>query len=80
MRLLPGVRHEEPMKIADLVKKKNAKVRVRVPAPRREAIGGAEVVGRITGMSREGMVLWVSVKIPRRGEFLFRPQDLTLLG
>jgi hypothetical protein len=31
-------------------------------------------------MTREGMVLWVSVKIPRRGEFLFRPQDLTLLG
>lgn len=65
------------MKIADLVKKKNTKVNVRVPATQQDKLGetiGGTVVGLVPG----GTVTMVKVKVPRRGEFTFRPQDLTL--
>lgn len=68
------------MKIADLLSKNNAKVSVRVPAPRRKEVGAAEVVGRIRSVRREGTVLRVLVDVDNKGgSFLFRPQDLTLV-
>jgi copper homeostasis protein CutC len=67
------------MKIAELLSKKNAKVNVRVPAPRRKEVGGAaELTGRIREIRRKGTVLQVLVSVPRKGDFVFRPQDLTL--
>jgi uncharacterized membrane protein len=67
------------MKIAELLSKKNARVSVRVPTPRHAEVGAAEVVGTICDVQRQGTVLRVRVKVPRRGYFLFRPQDLTLV-
>jgi hypothetical protein len=67
------------MRLSDLLKKKNQKVVVRVPAKRQEEFGGAEVRGTVTGVvPGGGSVTWVEVKISRRGTFQFRPQDLTL--
>lgn len=64
------------MKVADLVKKKNQRVTVRVPARLKEKLGD-EVSGTIVRVKAGGSVASVVVKVARRGEFTFRPQDLT---
>lgn len=64
------------MKVADLMKKKNLKVNVRVPAPQ-QAQFGETTQGVVQGVVPSGAVTWVEVKIPRRGVHRFRPQDLT---
>ena len=69
------------MRIADLIKKKNQKVRVRVPAKLVEKFG-AEAKGTVSRIVKQGGVAMVEVKITHRkpamrGVQLFRPQDLT---
>lgn len=65
------------MKIAELMnsKKKNPRVRVRVPAKLQEKLGN-EVVGAVQGFDKKGRITWVQVKVARKGVFRFRPQDL----
>lgn len=65
------------MKIADLVKKKNQRVRIRVPVHLQDKLG-TEATGRVTGLTKRGNITWVNVKVNRRKTpFKFRPQDLT---
>lgn len=63
------------MKIADLVKRKNQRVTVRVPAKLQQELG-SEVKGRVQGLKKKGNITWVEVKVSRRGIYQFRPQDL----
>ena len=63
------------MKIADLVKKKQAKVKVRVPTHLRETLG-TKAKGTVRGIELEGGITWVRVAIGK-GSHLFRPQDLS---
>jgi hypothetical protein len=63
------------MRIADLTKKKNAKVTVRVPAKLQDQLG-TTTLGTVEGVSMAGNITWVKVKVPRKGSFKFRPQDL----
>lgn len=66
------------MKVSDLVKKKNAKVSVRVPVAMQKQHGLKEVVsGKIAGVRTEGRVARVTVAV-RGKNFEFRPQDLSL--
>lgn len=65
------------MRVADIVSKKNAAVSVRVPAQHREQLGET-VDGRVLGLTRAGRTVMVRVKVSRRGEWLFRPQDISL--
>ena len=63
------------MKISDLMEKKNRRVKVRVPTKLQDKLG-AQVSGTVIGFRPKGKVTWVRVKLARKGEFLFRPQDL----
>lgn len=66
------------MKVADLVKKKNAKVSVRVPVSMQKEHKLKETIsGRISGVRTEGRVARVQVTV-RGKEYEFRPQDLSL--
>jgi hypothetical protein len=66
------------MKVSDLVKKKNAKVSVRVPVAMQKEHGLKETVsGKIGGVRTEGRVARVAVLV-RGKSFEFRPQDLSL--
>ncbi len=66
------------MKVSELVKKKNAKVSVRVPVAMQKEYGLKESVsGKIEGVRTEGRVARVSVGV-RGKSYEFRPQDLTL--
>lgn len=68
------------MKIAELVKSKNAKVRVTVPSRLQQTLGDT-IEGTVVGLVPKGSsVTLVKVKVPRRGDHLFRPQDLTLVS
>lgn len=65
------------MKIADLVKKKKQRVMVRVPTKLREKLGD-ETKGTVLGLVRKSKnIILVEVKVPYRGTYKFRPQDLT---
>lgn len=64
------------MKIADLMKRKNQRVIVRVPAKLQEQLG-AEVKGTVQGLKKANGTTKVKVRVGRKGEFDFRPQDLT---
>lgn len=64
------------MRIADLMQKKNQRVKVRVPA-KLQAKLGTEATGRVEGLRKKGKITWVKVKIARRGVHEFRPQDLS---
>lgn len=64
------------MKVVDLTKRKNQKVTVRVPANRR-ATFGETAKGVVEGIEPRGGVVWVRVRVPRKGVHRFRPQDLT---
>lgn len=64
------------MKIADLVKKKQQPVTVRVPTKLHGKLG-VEVQGKVIGLVKTGKnVTMVEVKVPYRGTFKFRPQDI----
>ena len=66
------------MKVSDLIKKKSAKVTVRVPVAMQKEHGLKETVsGKIDGIRTEGRVARVSVAV-RGKSFEFRPQDLSL--
>ena len=66
------------MKVSELVKKKNAKVTVRVPVAMQKEHGLKEVIsGKIEGIRTEGRVARVTVGV-RGKSFEFRPQDLSL--
>lgn len=65
------------MQIADLMKKKKQRVKVRVPSSMRAELGDT-VTGTVQKLFRRGSIAWVRVKIPRKGEHDFRPQDLSL--
>lgn len=66
------------MKVAELVKKKNAKVSVRVPVAMQKEHGLKDTVsGRIEGVRTEGRVARVTVGV-RGKKYEFRPQDLSL--
>jgi hypothetical protein len=66
------------MQIAELTKKKNAKVDIRVPAPLQAQLG-ATATGTVQGLKKTGpRSTKVIVKVGRKGDFEFRPQDLTL--
>lgn len=64
------------MKIADLMRKKNQRVMVRVPTRLQDQLG-YEVKGTVQGLSKQNGMTKVKVKVGRKGEFDFRPQDLT---
>jgi hypothetical protein len=65
------------MRIADLIKKKNIRVRVRVPAKLQGKLG-SEVDGIVLGVEMKKGITWVRVKLLKgRGEHDFRPQDLS---
>ncbi len=69
------------MRIADLIKRKNQKVTIRVPAKLVERFG-AEAKGTVNRIVKQGGVAMVEVKVTNkkrslRGVQLFRPQDLT---
>jgi hypothetical protein len=69
---------EVAMQIAKLTEKKSQRVKVRVPA---RLVGklGTLAIGTVQRLHRSGpRSTKVVVKIPRRGEFEFRPQDLSL--
>jgi hypothetical protein len=63
------------MRIADLVKKKQLLVRVRVPTHLRETLG-AKTKGVVRGIEPDGGIAWVRVVIGKTSH-LFRPQDLS---
>jgi len=66
------------MRVAELLKKKNAKVTVRVPvAMQKEKSLGETVSGKITGIRMYSRVVRVQVTV-RGKELEFRPQDLSL--
>jgi len=66
------------MKVAELIKKKSARVSVRVPVAVQKKYGLKEIVsGKVVGVRTEGRVARVSVEV-RGKKFEFRPQDLTL--
>ncbi len=66
------------MKVSELIKKKSAKVSVRVPVAMQKKYGLKETVsGKIDGIRTEGRVARVSVAV-RGKKFEFRPQDLSL--
>lgn len=66
------------MKVSELVKKKNAKVSVRVPVAAQKEYGLKETVsGKVVGVRTEGRVARVEVEV-RGKKYEFRPQDLTL--
>lgn len=66
------------MKVSDLVKKKNAKVTVRVPVAMQKEHNLKETVsGKISGIRTDGRVARVMVTVRGRG-YEFRPQDLSV--
>lgn len=65
------------MQIADLMRKKRQRVKVRVPSSLREELGDS-VTGTVVKLFRRGSIAWVLVKVPRKGQHEFRPQDLSL--
>jgi hypothetical protein len=66
------------MKVSELIKKKSAKVTVRVPVAMQKEHGLKETVsGKIDGIRTEGRVARVTVVV-RGKSFEFRPQDLSL--
>jgi hypothetical protein len=66
------------MKVSELVKKKNAKVSVRVPVAMQKKYKLKETVsGKVGGVRTEGRVARVSVLVGGKS-FEFRPQDLVL--
>lgn len=67
------------MKVSDLmIKKRHAKVSVRVPVAMQKEHGLKETVsGKIDGIRTEGRVARVTVLV-RGKAFEFRPQDITL--
>jgi len=67
------------MKVADIMAKKNARVNVRVPVHMQEKLGES-VTGRVVRCRRQGRTVFVVVKVARKGEHSFRPQDLTLVA
>lgn len=64
------------MKIAELVRRKRQRVTVRVPAKLQGELGASELKGTVIGIVYRGSITWVKVKLARKGEHLFRPQDL----
>jgi hypothetical protein len=67
------------MRLADLLKKKNAKVSVRVPASLQKSAGLKEsVAGKITGVRTEGRVARIQVTLKNGKIYEFRPQDLSV--
>jgi hypothetical protein len=67
------------MRLADLLKKKNAKINVRVPAYLQKSAGLKEsVTGKITGIRTEGRVARIQVTLKNGKIYEFRPQDLSL--
>ncbi|RLB42429.1 MAG: hypothetical protein DRH30_04865 [Deltaproteobacteria bacterium] len=65
------------MQIADLMKKKRQRVKVRVPASLQDKLGAA-ASGTVVRLFRRGSIAWVLVKVKGSGEHEFRPQDLSL--
>jgi len=65
------------MRVWELVEKKRQKVKIRVPAHLRDALG-ATAEGTVVGISPGGSVTMVRVKVVGSGEFHFRPQDVRL--
>lgn len=66
------------MKVSELIKKKHAKVEVRVPVAMQKKHGLKESVsGKIEGVRTEGRVARISVAV-RGKKYEFRPQDLSL--
>lgn len=69
---------EKNMKVSELIKKKNARVSVRVPAAMQKKHGLKDtVVGKISGVRTDGRVARISVDV-RGKKFEFRPQDLSV--
>jgi hypothetical protein len=64
------------MKIAELIRKRKQRVTVRVPAKLQSQLGAPVLKGTVMGIVKKGSVTWVKVKIARKGEHMFRPQDL----
>jgi hypothetical protein len=66
------------MKVSELIKKKNAKVSVRVPVAMQKKHGLKESVsGTISGVRTEGRIARIAVAVKGK-KFEFRPQDLSL--
>lgn len=65
----------QPVKIADLVSKPNAKVKIRVPSELRATLG-EKARGIVRKVTPKGSVTWVQVKVGAR-LYDFRPQDLS---
>lgn len=63
------------MKIADLISKPNARVKIRVPAELRDTLG-KKARGVVRSVTPLGSVTWVKVKVGNR-LYDFRPQDLS---
>ena len=49
---------------------------VRVPAKLQGELGASELKGTVLGIVAKGSITWVKVRFARKGEHLFRPQDL----
>lgn len=65
------------MKVAELLSKRNAKVRVRVPVSAQKEHGlKRKVTGKVVRVTRDGRLARATVLVGR-SEFVFRPQDLS---
>lgn len=65
------------MRIADLIKRRKIRVRVRVPAKLQKKLGN-EVDGTVLSVVMKKGITWVRVKLLKSlGEYDFRPQDLS---
>jgi hypothetical protein len=66
------------VKIADLMKRKSQRVLVRVPSRLQKKLG-LEVQGSVVRVVPGKATATVVVLVSRKGEYTFRPQDLSLV-